>query len=83
MSDPIRVLIVEDCKDTAESTAMILAAWGMETSIARNGPDALTALDGSVSDIVLLDIGLQGMDGFEVARRIRSSPCFDRTMIVS
>jgi len=82
MPDPIPVLIVEDDKDTAESTAMVLGLWGIATSIARDGPAALAALDGSVPDIVLLDLGLQGMSGFEVAERMRSSPRFDRTMIV-
>jgi PAS domain S-box-containing protein len=71
---PKRVLVVDDNTDLAASTAALLDLWGHQVSILHNGRQVVgTALDFRPA-IVLLDIGLPGMDGFEVARRIRATP---------
>jgi len=70
-SRPLRFLIVEDNRDGAESMAILLRAVGHEARIAFNGPDGLVAADESQPDVVLLDIGLPGIDGYEVSQRLR------------
>jgi PAS domain S-box-containing protein len=71
---PQRVLVVGDDNDAAESTAMLLRMSGHEVQVARDGPMALGMAAASRPDIVLLDIGLSGMDGYELACRIRELP---------
>ncbi len=65
------VLIVDDCADAALGFARLLRAWGHQTRIATDGPEALRLTRGDPPDVVLLDVCLPGMDGFEVARRLR------------
>jgi CheY-like chemotaxis protein len=69
-----RVLIVDDNRDAAMSLAMLLQLSGAETEMAYDGPDAVDAGERFRPDVILLDIGLPGMSGHEVARRIRSEP---------
>jgi CheY-like chemotaxis protein len=66
-----RILIVDDNRDAAETLSTLLTALGASVSIAYNGREALDALDVVEPDAVLLDIGMPGMDGYEVARQIR------------
>jgi two-component system CheB/CheR fusion protein len=66
-----RVLVVDDNKDVASSTAMLLRRAGHEVHLAHDGPEALELARFHHPDVVLLDIGLPGMDGYEVARRLR------------
>jgi signal transduction histidine kinase/ActR/RegA family two-component response regulator len=70
---PCRILVVDDNSDAAETLNMLLTELGATVTVANSGPEALRALDGFEADAVLLDIGMPGMDGYEVARRIRSS----------
>lgn len=70
----IRMLIVDDNHDSAETMAMLQELHGHRTLTAHTGPAALTAASGFRPDVVLLDIGLPEMDGFEVARRLRAMP---------
>lgn len=67
-----KVLVVDDNVDAANSLAMLLAAAGHDARAAYNGPEALDHVAASPPEVVFLDIGLPGMDGFEVARRLRS-----------
>jgi signal transduction histidine kinase/CheY-like chemotaxis protein len=67
-----RILLVEDNDDVAESTGELLTIEGHTVSIAQNGIVALEMLRTFVPDVVLLDLGLPGMDGYEVARRMRA-----------
>ncbi|WP_441286631.1 ATP-binding protein [Sorangium sp. KYC3313] len=69
----LRVLIVEDNVDAASTLADALLALGQEVWIAGDGPRALKAAAEHRPDLVLLDIGLPGMDGYEVARRLREA----------
>lgn len=69
-----RILIVDDSRDGAESLAMLLRVLGAEVALAHTGRAALEAVAAWRPDVVLLDIGMPGMDGYEVARRIRADP---------
>src|SRR5262249_29428521 len=71
---PLRVLVAEDDDDTARSTALLLRLWGYEARTAADGPAALRAAAGAWADVILLDLGLPGVDGYEVARRLRRRP---------
>jgi CheY-like chemotaxis protein len=66
------VLVVDDNVDAAETMGLLLAALGVEHRVTFDGRDALRCVDESLPDAVLLDLGMPGMDGFEVARRIRA-----------
>jgi PAS domain S-box-containing protein len=69
-----RILIVDDIVDAAESLGELLTAWGHEVRLAHGGQQALRLAAAFHPEIVLLDIGLPGTDGYEVARRLRSLP---------
>jgi len=71
---PRRVLVVDDNRDSADSIAMLLKLLGAEVHVVYDGPGALQAVDAFQPSVVLLDIGLPSMDGYEVARRIRERP---------
>jgi CheY-like chemotaxis protein len=78
-----RVLVVDDYPDTAETMAMLLRLWGHEVYIAHDGPGALALALKHRPDVVLLDLGLPGMDGFEVARRLRQEAAFRDAFVAS
>ncbi len=65
-----RILLVEDNLDAAETLAEALGMLGHEVEVVHDGPSALAAVAARTPELVLLDIGLPGMDGYEVARRI-------------
>jgi PAS domain S-box-containing protein len=69
-----RILVVDDNADSAESLAMMLRLLGHEVHTAHDGPTAVLAAATIAPDVVLLDIGLPGMDGYEVARQLRALP---------
>ncbi len=69
-----RILIVDDNEDGATSLSLLLNLGGHETFIANDGQEALAAFEQMKPDTALLDIGLPGMNGFEVARRVRELP---------
>jgi two-component system CheB/CheR fusion protein len=71
---PRRVLIVDDNEDAANSLAMILNLGGHETASVYTAADALQRAASFRPDVVLLDIGLPGMDGYEVAQKMRELP---------
>ena len=71
---PRRVLIVDDNADSAQSMAMLARSWGHDVATARDGADALELAESFRPDTALVDIGLPGMDGYELARRLRQSP---------
>jgi CheY-like chemotaxis protein len=77
------VLVVDDNVDAAQSTAMLLRAWGHSVRVAYSGQEALQAVDNAVPEIVLLDIGLPVINGFDVARRLREQPQFDDTVLAA
>jgi CheY-like chemotaxis protein len=69
----LRVLVVDDNVDAAESIAMLLSLEGHDVLSVHQAQHALEAVGSFQPHVVLLDIGLPGMDGYEVARRLRSS----------
>jgi CheY-like chemotaxis protein len=79
----LRVLLVDDNVDAAESLAMLLRLWGHEGTVANDAPAALRAAEAQSPEVALLDIGLPGMDGYELARRLRSQPGLGRAVLVA
>jgi len=69
-----RVLIIEDNRDTGATLKILLKHRGFEVSVALTGPDGVEAARTFLPDVILCDIGLPGMDGFAVARALRSDP---------
>jgi CheY-like chemotaxis protein len=67
-----RVLVVDDNVDAAESLALLLRLWGHDTRVAHDGASALAAGRNFGAEVAFLDIGLPGIDGYEVARRLRA-----------
>jgi CheY-like chemotaxis protein len=80
---PRQVLVVEDDPDTAQVLALLLRAWGHRVAVAPDGPQALQAAQEEPPDTVLLDIRLPGMDGYEVARRLRSEAGLGQAKLVA
>ncbi len=78
-----RVLVVDDNQDSAESLAMLLNYEGHQTRVVHSGPDALAAVDDFEPDVVLLDLGLPVMDGYEVARQLRQRTAAKRICLVA
>ncbi|HEX6987777.1 MAG TPA: ATP-binding protein, partial [Planctomycetaceae bacterium] len=69
-----RMLVVDDMRPSARTLAMMLKGIGQETQVAHDGASALAAVEEFRPDVVLLDIAMPGMDGYEVCRRIRERP---------
>jgi len=78
-----RVLVVDDNLDGAESLAMLLELEGHEAHVAHDGLSAISSAERLAPDAVLLDIGLPGMNGYEVCRRLRETPWGQRLTIVA
>ncbi|MGZ5036760.1 MAG: hybrid sensor histidine kinase/response regulator [Usitatibacter sp.] len=68
------VLVVDDNADAADSMAMLLRLAGHEVEIAHEGESALKSVEARMPDVVLLDIGLPGMNGYDVAQHLRARP---------
>jgi CheY-like chemotaxis protein len=69
----LRILVVDDNHDSALSLAMLLSIMGHETRTAHDGESAVSTAEHFLPDVVLLDIGLPKLNGYEVAQRIRSA----------
>jgi CheY-like chemotaxis protein len=69
-----RILIVDDNRDAAESLAFLLRILGHEVRSVVSGEEALQVLNAFQSDVILLDLGMPGMTGYDLARRIRERP---------
>jgi PAS domain S-box-containing protein len=78
---PLRVLVVEDEVDSGDSLSLLLRLYGHEAQVARTGPTALDMASVFHPDVVLLDIGLPGMDGYQVAQRLRKNPEFKNVVL--
>jgi two-component system CheB/CheR fusion protein len=81
--EPVRILLVEDNLDAAEALSELLRMWGHEVTVAHDGLSALETAKRSRPGVVLLDIGLPGMDGYEVARAMRSVPALTATRLIA
>jgi signal transduction histidine kinase/CheY-like chemotaxis protein len=78
-----RLLVVDDNVDAAESLRMLLSLEGHELRIAHDGLAALRVAEEFQPEVVLLDIGLPRMDGYEVARRLRQRPEMDKVLLIA
>lgn len=79
----LRVLVVEDNLDTAESLAALLRLWGHEVRVVHDGLSAVDAAHEQHPEVVLLDIGLPGLDGYQVAKRLRDDHELDGALLVA
>jgi len=70
----LRLLLAEDNVDTALTLGMLLRKLGHTVEVVHDGPAALRAVDGNKPDALLLDIGIPGLDGYQVAQRLRQHP---------
>ncbi|HXE52406.1 MAG TPA: ATP-binding protein [Tepidisphaeraceae bacterium] len=78
-----RILLVEDNADAARALSLLLRAWGQDVSTVHDGASALAALAANPPELIFMDIGLPGMDGYDLARRIRTEPGGDRLILVA
>jgi len=62
---------VDDNPDVADTLAMVIGLWGYDVQVGRDGPEAVKLAQEFLPHVVLLDIGLPGMDGYETAREVR------------
>jgi CheY-like chemotaxis protein len=79
----LAILIVEDNPDAAESFAMLLRLGGHDVRVAANGFAALELVERFAPDVAFLDIGLPGIDGYELSGRLRARASCRRTVLVA
>jgi PAS domain S-box-containing protein len=79
----LHLLVVDDNQDAAVSLAMLLRLQGHDVRVAYDGPSALELAKSLTPDVVFLDLGMPGMDGFEVARRIRATNGLENTVVAA
>ena len=79
---PPRLLIVDDNRDAADSLALLLGLWGYCPQVAYDGRTALDLVRAGCPDGILLDLGLPGVDGYQLAANLRQQPdCVDTPLI--
>lgn len=83
LAESLRILIVDDNMDSAESLALLMRMAGHEVRTAYEGVSALAEARAFLPDVVVLDIGLPRMDGYQVARLLRQEPGGDRLMLLA
>jgi CheY-like chemotaxis protein len=77
------VLVVDDDRDAGETLCELLELWGHPVWLARDGASGIDAARAHRPDVALLDIGMPGLDGYEVARRLRCEPDTRQIMLVA
>jgi two-component system, OmpR family, response regulator len=80
---PLRVLLVDDSIDAAEAMSMLIETLGHEVRMMHDGPSALAMVDGFAPEVVILDIGLPGMSGFDVAREMRAREATKKVLMIA
>ena len=83
LSRPLHVMIVEDNRDVADSLAAVLELRGHKVKMALDGFGALRAAESFAPEVILSDLGLPGMDGYELARQLRRQARFARVVLVA
>jgi two-component system CheB/CheR fusion protein len=82
-SSPLRILVVDDNQDSAETLALLLTFSGHDVRVAHEGDTALETASAFLPQVIILDIGLPKMDGYEVARRLRAQPQFKNCYLIA
>jgi len=80
---PLKILVVDDNVDSAELLSVLLETEGHKVVVGNSGPAAIDLAVRNVPDVALVDIGMPGMDGYEVARRMRASPQLKHMALVA
>ncbi len=83
LSHSLRVLVVDDNRDAAEMLAALLGAWGQHTQLAFDGRSALELGHGFHPEVILLDLGMPHLDGYETARLLRATPWGASALLVA
>ena len=83
MTMPLRVVVADDNVDTAHSLSLLLEALGHEARIAHNGVQALGIANEFQPDAMIIDIGMPGVDGHDLARRIRAEPWGEEILLIA
>ncbi len=79
----LRVLIVDDHVDTAQALAVLLSRRNCQVRVTHDGPGGIIAAKEFMPDVFLLDLGLPGLDGYEIARTLRTEPDFKDSLFVA
>ena len=79
----LQVLVVEDHRDSADTLGMLLQMWGHEARVAYSGAAALDLLATYQPDVMLLDVAMPNMDGYQLVRQLRRQPCFKNTLLIA
>jgi CheY-like chemotaxis protein/anti-sigma regulatory factor (Ser/Thr protein kinase) len=79
----LRVLIVDDHVDTAQALSVLLSRRNCQVRVAHDGPAGILAAREFIPDVFLLDLGLPGLDGYEIARTLRTEPDFKNALFVA
>lgn len=80
---PLRILVVDDNMDSAMTMRMALALKGHQVEAAHDGPAAIQVAEDQKPDVILMDIGLPGLNGYQVAERLRASPDLKKITLVA
>lgn len=78
-----RILVVDDNADAAEMVGQIMSLEGHLVAVANGGREALATVESFLPDVVFLDIGMPGMNGYEVAAELRRNPALSAARIVA
>lgn len=78
MDDPVNILLIEDSRTQAQQVATVLADYEVDVLIANDGPQGLRIVDIYHPALIVLDVNMPGMDGFQVCKRLKRDPenCF-------
>ena len=80
---PLRIVVVDDMPDNRDSMALLLEVKGHAVRVAATGPEGLQVIAEERPDVALIDIGLPGFDGYELARRLRRRPELRNSLLVA
>ena len=82
-NSPKRILVVDDNNEAADITAELLGMYGFQTTVAYAGRAGLEAARTFAPDVILLDLGMPVMDGYQVAGALRALPDFDHVALIA
>ncbi len=82
-SAPRRILLVDDNRDAADSLAMLLQSDGHDTHVAYDGATALERVESLQPEVILLDIGLPALNGYEVCQQIRARSSSRQAVVIA